>query len=362
MLAQENSSHCAFPTATTPFETVVCSYAMDIRKVAAKARVSTATVSRTINSSDAVAPATAAKVWAAIRDLNYQPNSHARSLSSGKSHILGLIISDITNPFFPDLVKAFESVAIEHHYEVIVTNTEYSPDRTKLCVNRLLSRKVEGIAIMTSEMEPGLIEQMQRAGVPIVTLDTGIPGKKFSNIRVDYSGGVRQAIHHLVGLRHERIAFIRGPQRLKSAQIRYEAYLKVAKQNSLTTSSSLIADGEHSIDGGFTAMLNLLPQKPTAVVASNDLSAIGALHALQQSNLQVPGEVSIIGFDDINFSRHTRPELTTVRIPRTEISRLAFEALSSTSNSEHGREWNVATELVIRMSTGPCARRSGAQS
>ena len=253
-------------------------------------------------------------------------------------------------------MKAFENVAIERHYEVIVTNTEYSPERTKLCVHRLLNRKVEGIAIMTSEMEQGLIEQMQRAGVPIVTLDTGTPGKKFSNIRVDYAGGVRQAIQHLVGLHHERIAFIRGPQRLKSAQIRYDAYLKVAKQNALTTSSSLIADGEHSIEGGFTAMLNLLPQKPTAVLASNDLCAIGALHALQQKNVNVPGEISIIGFDDINFSRHTRPELTTVRIPRVEISRLAFEALSSTSDSENGREWNVPTELIIRMSTGPCSR------
>src|SRR2546430_17557811 len=102
---------------------------MDIRKVAAKARVSTATVSRTINRSDAVTPATAAKVWSAIRELNYYPNTHARTLSSGKSHILGLIISDITNPFFPDLVKAFESVAIERHYEVIVTNTERSEER-----------------------------------------------------------------------------------------------------------------------------------------------------------------------------------------------------------------------------------------
>jgi LacI family transcriptional regulator len=329
---------------------------MDIRKVAAKAKVSTATVSRTINHSEAVAPATAAKVWAAIRDLNYHPNTHARSLSSGKSHILGLIISDITNPFFPDLVKAFETVAIERHYEVIVTNTEYSPERTKLCVSRLLNRKVEGIAIMTSEMEPSLIEQVQRAGVPIVTLDTGTPGRKFSNIKVDYAGGVRQAIQHLVGLHHERIAFIRGPQRLKSAQIRYDAYLKVAKQHNLTTSSSLVADGEHSIEGGFTAMLNLLPQKPTAVLASNDLCAIGALHALQQKSLDVPGAISIIGFDDINFSRHTRPELTTVRIPRTEISRLAFEALSSTSDSDNGREWTIPTELVIRRSTGPCQR------
>jgi len=329
---------------------------MDIRKVAAKARVSTATVSRTINQSDAVTPATAAKVWSAIRELNYHPNTHARTLSSGKSHILGLIISDITNPFFPDLVKAFESVAIERHYEVIVTNTEYNPDRMALCVHRLLNRRVDGIAIMTSEMEPGLVDEVQRAGVPIVTLDTGRRGKRFSNVKVDYAGGIRQAIQHLVGLHHDRLAFIRGPQRLKSAQVRYNAYARVAKENHLTTSSGLIADGEHSIEGGFTAMLNLLPQKPTAVLASNDLSAIGALQALHHKKLNVPGDISIVGFDDITFSRHTQPELTTVRIPRSEVARLAFEALISTSASENGKEWNVATELVIRMSTGECAR------
>jgi DNA-binding LacI/PurR family transcriptional regulator len=329
---------------------------MDIRKVAAKARVSTATVSRTINRSDAVTPATAAKVWSAIRELNYHPNTHARTLSSGKSHILGLIISDITNPFFPDLVKAFESVAIERHYEVIVTNTEYNPDRMALCVHRLLNRRVDGIAIMTSEMEPGLVDEVQRAGVPIVTLDTGRPGKRFSNVKVDYSGGIRQAIQHLVGLHHDRLAFIRGPQRLKSAQVRYNAYTRVAEENHLTTSSGLIADGEHSIDGGFTAMLNLLPQKPTAVLASNDLSAIGALQALHHKKLNVPGDISIVGFDDITFSRHTQPELTTVRIPRTEVARLAFEALISTSASEIGKEWSVSTELVIRMSTGLRAR------
>jgi LacI family transcriptional regulator len=329
---------------------------MDIRKVAARAKVSIATVSRTINRSDAVTPATAAKVWSAIRELDYHPNTHARTLSSGKSQILGLIISDITNPFFPDLVKAFETVAIERHYEVIVTNTEYNPERTVLCVHRLLNRKVDGIAIMTSEMEPSLIEEVQRAGVPIVTLDTGKAGKKFSNIKVDYSGGIRQAIQHLVGLHHDRLAFIRGPQRLKSAQVRYNAYIRVAKENALTTSSSLIADGEHSIEGGFTAMLNLLPQKPTAVLASNDLSAIGALHALHNKNLHVPGDISIVGFDDISFSRHTQPNLTTVRIPRAEVARLALEALISTSEAEPGKEWSVSTELVIRMSTGPCAR------
>jgi DNA-binding LacI/PurR family transcriptional regulator len=334
---------------------------MDIRKVAARAKVSTATVSRTINGSNAVTPATADRVWKAIHELNYHPNTHARTLSSGKSHIYGLIISDITNPFFPDLVKGFETVAVERQYEVIVTNTEYNPERMKLSVHRLLNRKVDGIAIMTSEMDPALVRQVQQAGVPIVTLDTGEIGKKSSNILIDYAGGVRQAIQFLVGLKHDHIAFIRGPQRLKSAQVRYRAFQKVAKENNLRLSSSLFADGEHSIEGGFSAMLNLLPQRPTAVLASNDLSAIGALQALHQKSIRVPEEISVIGFDDINFSQYTQPPLTTVRIPRAEVARRAFEALSTNHENENGRAFHVSTELIVRHSTGPCSQVKRAQ-
>ncbi|GAC1647692.1 MAG: LacI family DNA-binding transcriptional regulator [Acidobacteriaceae bacterium] len=330
---------------------------MDIRKVAARAKVSTATVSRTINRSSMVSESTAERVWAAIRELNYHPNSHARTLSSGRSKILGLIISDITNPFFPDLVKSFESIAAEQQYEVIVTNTEYDPVRTRDSVHRLLQRKVDGIAVMTSEMSPELLEEVKRAGVPLVTLDTGTVGPKLSNIVVDYGGGIRHALQYLIELGHTRIGFIRGPQRLQSARVRFRAYLQIVEECALDITSSLIADGEHSIDGGMMAMLNLLPERPTAVLSSNDLSAIGALQALHTRELRVPQDVSIIGFDDISFAQFTNPPLTPVRILRKEIARCAFQALSQSQSGEWGVEHRVMTELAIRHSAAPPATK-----
>jgi DNA-binding LacI/PurR family transcriptional regulator len=330
---------------------------MDIKKVAERAKVSTATVSRTINGSAMVSQSTADRVWKAIRELNYHPNFHARTLSSGRSHIFGLIISDITNPFFPDLVKGFESVAIDHEYEVIVTNTEYDPVRTKHCVKRLLQRKVDGIAIMTSEMDTAMVHEMQRSGVPLVTLDTGTVGKLSSNICIDYAEGIRRALQHLKALGHKRIGFIRGPQRLKSAQARFRSYLQIAEELQLETSSTLIADGEHTIDGGVNAALNLLPECPTALLASNDLSAIGALQALHMRNVKVPEEISVVGFDDISFAQFTHPPLTTVRVLRSDIAKCAFQALSDSLRTGAGHEYHVRTELVVRQSTAPPAMK-----
>src|SRR6185369_8335350 len=177
---------------------------MNIRQVARKAGVSTATVSRIINDSTPVSPKTAERVWRAIRELNYHPNTNARTLASGRSRLLGLIISDIANPFFPELVKAFEDVALDNNYEVILTNTNYDPGRMAACVQRILERKVEGAAIMTSEMDPELIGQLSRRGIPIVFLDVGKVRDRISNISVDYGEGVREAVDRLSALGHRR--------------------------------------------------------------------------------------------------------------------------------------------------------------
>src|SRR5216684_5010914 len=157
---------------------------MNIKQVAKKARVSTATVSRIINDSSLVSPETARRVWRTIRKLNYHPDSQARSLVSGRSRILGLIVSDITNPFFPELVKGFEDVAIHHGYEIMVSSTNYNSARMAQCVRRLLERKVEGVAIMTSEMDQPLIEQLVGRKVPTVFLDVGSVHELMSNIQV----------------------------------------------------------------------------------------------------------------------------------------------------------------------------------
>ncbi len=148
---------------------------MNIKAVAKLAQVSTATVSRTINDSTKVTPETAKRVREAIEALNFYPDTNARALGSGRSNLYGLIISDITNPFFPELVKSFEDIAVEHGQEVLIGNTNYDPERMKICVRRMLQRRVDGVAIMTSEMDNHLIKDFSRRNIPLVFLDTGKP-------------------------------------------------------------------------------------------------------------------------------------------------------------------------------------------
>src|SRR6202162_3674354 len=155
---------------------------MNIKEVAKLAKVSTATVSRTINGSDKVRPRTAERVRKAIADLKFYPNTHARTLVSGRSRMLGLIISDITNPFFPELVRSFEEQAVQRGKEVIIGNTDYNPKRMAGCIQRMGERKVDGVAIMTSEADPELMMELTRRNIPTVFMDTGKPGPHTANI------------------------------------------------------------------------------------------------------------------------------------------------------------------------------------
>src|ERR1700691_4845526 len=150
---------------------------MNIREVARLAKVSTATVSRTINGSDKVTPKTKERVQRAIEELKFYPNTWARALGSGRSSLYGLIISDITNPFFPELVKAFEDIAVAHGQEVLIANTNYDPERTRICVTRMLQRKVDGVAIMTSEMDEDFVKEFSKRRIPLVFLDVGTPSR-----------------------------------------------------------------------------------------------------------------------------------------------------------------------------------------
>ncbi|HEY6447564.1 MAG TPA: LacI family DNA-binding transcriptional regulator [Acidobacteriaceae bacterium] len=333
---------------------------MNIREVARLAKVSTATVSRTINGSDKVTPKTKERVQRAIEELRFYPNTWARALGSGRSSLYGLIISDITNPFFPELVKSFEDMAVQHGQEVLVANTNYDPARMEVCVSRMLQRKVDGVAIMTSEMEERLITEFESRGIPLVFLDTGNVREMASNIVVDYAAGVEAAVEHVTGLGHREIAFIAGPATLRSARIRREAFSRCMDRKKL--SADWIEQGNHQVDGGHEAMARLLKAKrrPTAVIASNDMTAIGALGAIHEHGLRVPEDISIVGFDDIALSAFTQPALTTVKLSRAEIARLAFRSLYSIRmDSGVGAEFVVQPALVIRSSTGPALHRNG---
>jgi DNA-binding LacI/PurR family transcriptional regulator len=334
---------------------------MNISEIARRARVSTATVSRTINQSGAVKSETARKVWRTINELKYYPNSHARALVSGRSRLLGLIVSDISNPFFPELVRAFESLAMQRQYDLLLTSTDYQTPRMTVCLRRMLERKVDGVAIMTSEMDVGLIKELSRRGVPLVFMDVGHVGPRMSHVSIDYAGGIRQAVDHLVGLGHRRIAFISGPLDLHSARTRRQAFLDGMRAHRLKPDRHLLREGTHTAEGGQGAMAALLrlSSRPTALVASNDWTAIGALHAIHAAGLRVPEDISVVGFDDIPLVSYTNPALTSVRMSAADVGATAFQALFALIGGDRleGDTYQVATKLVVRGSTARPARR-----
>lgn len=332
-----------------------------IKDVAREAEVSTATVSHVINNTRFVSDAVRARVLQAIEQCRYYPNAHARSLASGNSRILGLIISDITNPFFPELVKSIEAAAFEQGYDVVLSNTNYDAERTSHYVRRFIERKVAGVALMTSEMDKSLIEELARREVSVVFLDSGEAGLHMSNLRVGYETGIKQAILHLAELGHCNIAFIGGPAHLRSARRRLEAFRQTMREI-LPDSPEQIFQGDFKIEGGKLAAQNMLAaagELPTAVIAANDLMAFGAISEMRAAGLNVPQDVSVVGFDNIAFSSVTEPALTTVNLPRRKLGQMAVEALITTlSNAtQHGVEIEIPTELIVRQTTAPAKIR-----
>src|SRR5579863_1602204 len=326
-----------------------------MKHVAERAGVSVTTVSHVVNKTRPVAPETRDRVLAAIQDLNFYKNLHAQRLSRGQSNFFGLIVSDIANPFFPDIIKSFETTALERGCELLLANTNYDPDRTEAAVRKMIENGVRAVAVLTSELGKALAGELAAHQVAVVFLDLGRVGRLVSNIRVDYSAGIFEAIAHLRDLGHEKIVFISGPQALGSAVTRREAFVKALEHWGLPSHRTI--EGNHKVDGGIRAVRTLLdqPHFPTAILASNDLTAIGALAALDAAGIRVPEQVSVVGFDDIDFARLSHPPLTTVRLSREFLGRQAFEALDHMLRSKRrrGKEYVVKTHLVVRNSTGP---------
>jgi LacI family transcriptional regulator len=330
---------------------------MDIREIAKRARVSTATVSRTINHIPTVNPQLAKRVWNVIEERGYYPNTQARALVSGRSRIFGLIISEITNPFFPEIVQVFERIAVQHDYEIMLTSTGNDPHHMETAVRRMIERRVEGVAIMTFGMEDVVLEDLKLRNVPLVLVDIGPPRARVSNIRIDYLHGIRQAVQHLAALRHRRIAFISGPLHLKSAEARKQAFLSSMQEIGLDGDPELIVEGTHTIEGGITAFAQLLegPTRPTAVLCSNDMTAMGVMRKAYEEGIQIPLDLSVIGFDDIRLAQFVLPALTTVQMSQADLARLAFNALLAElqrqTPSPTGTEYILKTHLVLREST-----------
>lgn len=330
---------------------------VSIRDVAHRAGVSIATVSRTVNHISTVNPELAQRVWKAIEEVGYLPNTQARALVSGRSKMLGLIVSEITNPFFPELVQEFENIAVAQGYEVLIGSTNYNPARTESLMRRLLQRNVDGVAVMTFGVEEDLVKKLVEREFPLVFVDAAPDLPNIHVVKVDYAEGIRQGVQHLAALGHRNIAFISGPMAQRSPKARREAFVRSMAELGLKVPPNHLVEGSHTMESGITAMERLiaLPELPTAVMCSNDMTAIGALHALYRTTHRVPEDISVVGFDDIHLTQFMLPPLTTVQMSCRDLAAAAVEGLRAgiePDHPKHGkREWNISTRLVVRQSS-----------
>jgi DNA-binding LacI/PurR family transcriptional regulator len=329
-----------------------------MQDVAAHAGVSVTTVSHVLNRTRPVAKETQERVLRTARELNYYTNASARLLARGSSDTLGLIISDIENPFFAELIKSFEIECLAHGMDVLLATTNYDPVQARKAVRRMLESKVSGVAVMTSQLGSSLIAELAVSGTSVVLLDGDSAGSYRSSAKVDYSPGATEAVQHLAGLGHRRFGFISGPINRTSALTYRDAVVSAIAQAGLPR--PLVLETSNTPESGASSIREWLSNGllPSAVLCGNDLCAFGAMGAIFEAGLHVPAAVSVVGADDISFARFSNPPLTTVRLPRDVLGRAAFAALQKLLKSKRhaGRIYPIETQLVVRQSTGPAPR------
>lgn len=329
--------------------------AMTQEKVAQRARVSAATVSRVLNNKAAVSSASRDRVMKAIEELKFSPNLDARGLAAGsRSRSIGVIVSNFENPFFVDIYKAVEAGAGIAGFDITMANTGYSPERLTASVRLMIGRRVAGLAAIVSGMDPGLIEELNDYQIPTVFYDVGAPGSNIVIIRVNYRRTMEKLIAYLHSLGHRRLGLVVHHTTLGLISERQRAM-----QDTVGCYSDLrveTAADEDTLEGGRRAAGMVLAANPaiTAVICTNDLMALGALRALRDRGLRVPHDISVTGFDNIKLAQFSDPPLTSVHISREEIGRIICDCLFGPATLTE-REFEIDPELVLRDSTGPAA-------
>lgn len=330
-----------------------------MREVARRAGVSLATVSRVLNDTEYISEDTRRRVLEVVREFNYFKNVHARRLATGRSDIFGLIISEIANPYFPEIIRGYQATAWSRGFDVLICNTEYDRERTKAVMRKLRESGVRGVAVMTSSVEQNIAHELTAAGIPLVFCNYDSAGKLVSNVCIGYEHGINKAIEHVVELGHRRSAVIAGPADNYTA-IRIKNAL-VAGLTARGMKPVCVLESNYRVDGGASAVREVLarPEMPTVIFCGNDLIAMGAMSALEDSGVSVPEDVSVIGIDDIFFSFLARPPLTTISVPREQLGIKAFEALERMLKLKRrkGMTYMLETDLVVRKSTAPASRR-----
>jgi DNA-binding LacI/PurR family transcriptional regulator len=326
-----------------------------IREIAREAGVSTATVSRVANQPDQVSRATREQVLAVIKRHHYVLDGIAVGLASRRSRLLGVIIPTITNSIYAASTQAVQKAAQEAGYTVLLAVSDFSPEQEAQQIHKLIERRVEGLILTGAERSREAREKLKRNHVPYVIIwklarGIGVPTVSFDNRRA-----AAAAVEHLIELGHRRIGLICGRTDVNDrARARREGFEATLRAHGLRVDSSLIHEHDFEFVEGRAAMHRLLHHRspPTAVFCANDIMAIGAMYECREAGVDVPRDMSIVGFDDLPIAQYTTPQLTTVRVPATEMGRLATEALISIiRDSRRPRSVELPVELVQRGST-----------
>ncbi|MCP9488013.1 MAG: LacI family transcriptional regulator [Gaiellaceae bacterium MAG52_C11] len=329
-----------------------------IYDVARLAGVSTATVSRALNGSGQIAPATSAAIDAAVSQLGYQPNTIARSLVTKSTQTIALLLPDIANPFYAALVSGIQERALASGSTMLLCTTEGVPEREEQYLSLLRAKQVDGVLVDGLVLPPERIADFVREGLPIVCLDRDIDSTSVPLVQVDNRVGAQLATQHLLSLGHTRIGHVAGAPGLRISDERIGGYRDALAAAAVERDPTLVAVGSFTEEGGYEAMRALLAASTlTAVFAANDLSALGVMHAIAESGRRVPDDVSVVGFDDLRLAAHTTPPLTTVHQPAFEIAQRATQLLLDLARGcdVPQRLHLLEPELVVRSSTAPPA-------
>ena len=325
-----------------------------IKDVAARATVSVATVSRVLNGHPSVSPATRARVQAAMDDLGYRPNAMARSLRTDQTKTLGLVISDVLNPFFTELARSVEDTARELGYSVVIGNADENPRIQDHHVRTLLERRIDGLLVSPTDGGSPLMLDAVRAGAPIVFVDRWLEGVDVPVVRTDGRTAVRDLVAHLHALGHRRLAIITGPASTTTGRERIAAFRTALHEYGLDLPDDCIGHGDFQAASGRTATARFLdlPRPPHAIFAADNLMALGAMDEIAARGLRVPDDVALVAFDDIPWFVHTDPPITAIAQPTQALGNAAVRSLIDRIEGRDAPSTTLSARLIVRRSCG----------
>lgn len=329
-----------------------------IKDVAREAGVSYATVSRALNDHPEVSDETKKRIMKIALEMGYQPNAIAQGLVKKETKTVGLIIPDITNPFFPEVARGIEDAAVEAGYTIFLCNTNWNAQREERYFDVLIQKQVDGLIIGPSSEEVSHLGKVLASGIKTVFISRAINHTNGTSIIIDNILGAKQAVEYLIQRGHQRIAFIGGQEDISTNRERLQGYTQALNNNGLALDESLIKTGSFKRDSGYFIMNQILKSddcnRPTAVFAANDLLALGVIQAVKENGLSIPEDVAVVGFDDIEFASLPEIQLTTVSQPKYDMGKLAFSTLMELIRGggySSGRKILLDPVLVIRQTS-----------